>query len=147
MKNKIIIVSLVTASVVLMYFTFFQKGDKSPENQYESLKIIPIKIAHQYLYLKVAIWGVSADKEAVVVSRDSSQFVDINNDIIYEGLRNDYFFYIKQDTLNLILDMQPKKKNSSFDKLIKIDTVNNTKIYDLYSKQLMFDDSIKIVRF
>lgn len=148
MKNKFIVVSLIIVSTVLIYFSFFQEEDKNLENQYESLKIIPIKIARQYIYLKIATWGVSADKEAIVISRDSSRFVDTNKDVIYEGIRNYNFFYLKQDTLNLILNMmKSKKKNSNFDNIIKIDSINYVKIYTLYNKQLMIDDSIKITRF
>ncbi len=147
MKQKLVIIVLVAASIILLYFTFFDKKEIGQVNQYEKLKVIPVRLNSQSLYIKIAVWGVSADKESIIVSKDSSQFVDISKDLIFEGVRSENFFYVKQDILHLVFDIM-KQKNTikDFDHLIKVEDIENTGIYDLYNKRLMLEDSIRIVK-
>lgn len=141
--------SLVVVSILLFYLLF--TDEKIDSNQYEKLDIRHIQIKGQTIFLKTAYWGVSADKMAIIISRNNSQIVNDKDDMIFNGIVGDNLYFVKNDTLNLIINtVHQKRQNKSFQSIIKIDSSNSKETdiyYSLFDSNKMLNDSIRVFKF
>jgi hypothetical protein len=117
---------------------------------YDNLSVKNVKVTSPKIYIKKSYLGVTADREAIIISLDSSKNVVQNKDIVFEGVRNFDFYYIKNDTLNIVIySMDLVSYNPMLGKMVRIDTTthSNFMIYKIFEENKMLNDSIKIVRF
>ncbi|WP_259017138.1 hypothetical protein [Emticicia fluvialis] len=144
MRAKLTLIGLISIALILFYFTFFVEEEVVKTSPYGHLKIIPVKVKNDLIFIKYAYGGITDDKEIVVVSKDSSQDVDDNKDFVYRGGRNNYLYFIKNDTLHINVRLVSKKANMP----VKIDTAESAGFYyNLYFKRKLVNDSIRVVEF
>lgn len=128
--------------IVFLTFTIFNCCDKREADKY-NFKIKKIVLNHEMIYIKTTNFGVSSDKEIMVISDSFGNNINYKSDMIFEGIRNINLYFIKDDTLHIVIDLLHAKNKISKNK-VKVDSVNNQIYYDYFFKNKKLNTSISI---
>ncbi len=105
MKGKVIIATVV---VLVLTFVLFVYVDNKTTNVFSSTitkEVIASKKFNEVLYLKGKAWGVTDDKQVIVLSKSEDDNFDVspNEEYIFKGV-SVLFYEVQGDTLRIYIE-------------------------------------------
>jgi hypothetical protein len=132
--------------IILVYFVLvsYSCSDIKETEEY-NFKLKEIELNKKSIYIKSASFGVSSDKEILVISDSRSNKINYGEDMVFEGIKNINLYFINNDTLHVVIDLLHAKNKISKAR-IKIDSTDNQIYYDYYFKNKKLNNLITIKR-
>lgn len=105
MRSKVIIASVVILVVSVFIFIYLDKRFTDAFSPTITKEVITSEKLDEVLYLKGKAWGVTDDKQVIVLSKSEENNFDVssNDTYIFKGL-SVFFYEVRGDTLRIYLE-------------------------------------------
>lgn len=134
MRSKVVIASVVILVVAVFVFIYLDKKSTSAFSPTITQEIIVSNKLDEVLYLKGKAWGVTDDKQVIVLSNSEEHNFDVspNDAYIFKGL-SVLFYEVQDDTLRIYLEeMSPVPSNFKTGFKIEQRQLENRELMQLY---------------
>ncbi len=134
MRSRVIIATVVGIVVTVVFFIYFDKRTTNAFSPTIIKETITSEKLDEVLYLKGKTWGVTDDKQIIVLSKSEDNNFDVSpsDEYIFKGV-SALFYEVQGDTLRIYLDeMSPVPGNFKTGFKIEQHQLENPELMQLY---------------
>jgi hypothetical protein len=134
MKGKIIIATIVVLVVAFAFFIYIDKRTTNAFSPTITKEIIVSKELGEVLYLKGKAWGVTDDRQIIVLSKSEENNFDVSSkdEYIFKGV-SVLFYEVQGDTLRIYIEeISPVPDNFNTGFKIEQHKLENPELMQLY---------------